>query len=232
MGAEPAGSLAQLLDVAVPPSVQLQALWLERGQYTAAAVQGCTQLAALQGLHLYLCDFDAAIAVEFVAACSRLTALHLIAAERRELAAMLSQPLPQLQALRLHGGFHSLPPQLAQLTNLRRLVSLGRGKERPCIKQLADRAKDARCVRWQIARWVCLPWLGVRHGLSLSKLPSLPTPSLQEWLGYRKPSTNDLKLLCCLPHLHTLALNPWAMGSRRGVPALSKSLPGVKVVQA
>lgn len=140
-GVEDCESLAAFLDAAVPPSANLQALSLSSVELSAAALQGCTRLNALQLLELSACNFDEATAAALLASTPRLTSLHLAGTLRSELpglAALLSQPLPELHTLRLSEYRHSLPSQLAQLTNLRRLVSASSGPRRKLIGALVD----------------------------------------------------------------------------------------------
>lgn len=121
-------SFAAFLAAAVPPSVPLQALQLSdmRAEISAAALQGCTQLASVQCLELDFFHLDEAATAALLASTPRLTTLRLIGSWSTDLRALFVQPLPELHTLRLDSCPYSLPLELAQLTNLRRLVSAGK----------------------------------------------------------------------------------------------------------
>ncbi|PRW51127.1 S-phase kinase-associated 2 [Chlorella sorokiniana] len=126
-GLDSSQPLVAVLDAVVPPSVQLQALSLLDSRFSAAVVQGCTQLAALQGLQLRDCPVDAAAGAALLASTPRVTALHLDSCSQIDVGALLRSGLPQLQMLRLAYYLHPLPPELARLTNLCKLVWLTHG---------------------------------------------------------------------------------------------------------
>ena len=117
--------LAPLLDVAIPPSVELQALSLFQIPLSAAALQSCTQLAALRALKLWYCDGDEAAAAALVGCSTCLSALSLRCLTPHQVDALFAQPPPQLRALELGDAFY-LPPQLSLLIGLTYLVSQAR----------------------------------------------------------------------------------------------------------
>lgn len=130
MAAQPLEALQPLLSAVLPPSVTLEALELEHVSFSAAAVQGCTRLTALERMSLIRCQFDAAAAAALFSNSPQLAALQL-----RTDARIFSedeaggspadqlQLLPQLQWLRISAGLTGVPPQLIELTRLQSVVS-------------------------------------------------------------------------------------------------------------
>ncbi|PRW50993.1 FHA domain-containing isoform B [Chlorella sorokiniana] len=110
-------SFATLLAAAVPPSLTLHALVLYGMDFTAAALQGCTQLATLRTPLLDSEPHDPADVGALLGCCVGLTALRVYGDSPDQLEALVAQPPPQLRSLELCDA-RALPPQLALLTSL------------------------------------------------------------------------------------------------------------------
>lgn len=132
--------MAALLAAAVPPSMTLQTFYPGDVSLSAAALQGCTQLATLRRLVLFFPECDGAAVAALLACSPQLTSLRLMALAQDALEPLWEQAPPQLRTLEL--AVRSLPPELPLLTGLQCLVSwgsfLGCGVWiRPCCAMLA-----------------------------------------------------------------------------------------------
>lgn len=123
------GWFADLLAAATPPSVAPEALFLSRVRFSAAALRGCTQLAALRALELSHVSCDDAAAAALFDCVPQLSALSMDVSLAAVNSALFSQPRPQLSRLELYGSLHtslhSLAPGLSLLSGLQYLVSIG-----------------------------------------------------------------------------------------------------------
>ncbi|PRW05801.1 leucine rich repeat domain containing [Chlorella sorokiniana] len=112
------GSLQLLLAAAVRSTLVLEALDFEDVTFSAASLQGCTQLTGVQSLRLFDCQFDAPAAAALFACCQELNGLDLIDWDGPGIELNDLQLPPQLKRLCLADYSYKLPGTLAQLTNL------------------------------------------------------------------------------------------------------------------